>query len=251
MVLSRKLLDNLMYWIEEEDRFFDEINFSRAFPNFDLWPHDYIGFAEEELRGIKEGSDNTRLKINTILHLKRALNCQLDVLFCVFSLEKYISRKNLGLNKKLEFVSDLGLIRSRVIKSFSKVRNRVEHDYKIPEIVDVEVYFDLILSLVINIERVVYSSGYKSYFKTESMTNNKSLNLAFKRGDIPSFKLTIEGSNKKEVSYEVSIRDNLEDFSFLFKVFLFFEGEKSILTKTQVLNELENRIKQFIKEGEE
>lgn len=218
----------LEYWLEEDEKNLNELNFESLFPNYEMMPSDYLQFAEEELELIEKNPENIRLKINTILHLKRALDCQMDIFFYAYGLKSYIKQKNLGVNTKLEFFKELGLINSRVIKRFNTIRNRIEHSYQIPEINEVEVYYDLINSIVLNIDKVINSIGTTFGNSRHDLEGKRSLEIEYDRKQGPSIIFEVKNETGETLKDSISIKDNREEFIYLFKVFIYWNAENSI-----------------------
>ena len=117
-------------------------------PKFELYARDYLAFAEREL----EGQDKRSL-INCIGHLKRAMDCQLDAFLHTFGLGRLFQKRNLKIEKKLEFLDAAGVFTSRTLSRLNTIRNRMEHSYEVPKIHDLEVYFDLVVAFVSVLER--------------------------------------------------------------------------------------------------
>lgn len=218
----------LEHWLKEDEKNLNDLNFDMLFPNFELLPSDYLQFAEEELELIEKNPENIRLKINSILHLKRALDCQMDIFFYAYGLQNYMKQKNVGVNTKLEFFKELGLINSRVIKRFNTIRNRVEHKYQIPETNEVEVYYDLINSIISNIDKVIHSIGTTNGNARHDLEGKRSLEIEYNRKQGPSIRFEVKNEGGETYKGNISIKDNREEFMYLFKVFVYWNAEKSI-----------------------
>jgi hypothetical protein len=188
-------------------------------PSYDLYPQDYLKFAEEELENIGKSDEGIRNKINCILHLKRALDCQLDVFFYALGFSDYIKRNNLKLGKKLGFLRDVGIINSRVIDRFNSLRNKIEHDYKIPVIEDIEVYYDLIHSLVSNIEMALFAISFQTHMSFYCSSEAIGFFIEYKYNDeFPKITFEFDEENGQTFQGEVSISE-LEEFKKVFKIY--------------------------------
>lgn len=119
------------------------------FPDFELKPHEYLDFASKALTG---GTDAD--KINCVAHLKRAVECETDTFIAVLNIQKNPNLKNFP--KKMSFIQELGLMPSRSVSKLNKIRNRMEHEYSIPEIDDLSLYFDLVAGYVAAIEGAIF-----------------------------------------------------------------------------------------------
>ncbi|GEN83610.1 hypothetical protein SLU01_19220 [Sporosarcina luteola] len=231
------LKGHLQSRLEREKDYLEAINFKDALPKFELFPADYLSFAEQELELVLKDPSNVRVKINCILHLKRALNCQLDIFFHIFGFTKYVQKNNLGLDKQLSFLKDTGIIKSRVINRFNKIRNKIEHQYRIPDIDDVEVYFDLISILNAQIENTIYISGTVSGMEDGILDDTDSIKIEFNRKPVPeiSFKVT---NDKGEYEDNADLETNREYFTKLFKVFIYLTKKESSSFSERFIEEL-------------
>ena len=90
------------------------------FPEFDLMPHDYLNFAE---KSIKDKSNFS--KINCVSNLKRALECEMDTFLHVMGLFELVKEKNLGFDKKLDFIGKIEIYESRSFNKLNTLRNKV------------------------------------------------------------------------------------------------------------------------------
>jgi hypothetical protein len=138
------------------------------FPEFDLMPQDYLQYAEEALSTPSEAN-----RINCIGHLKRAIECECDTLMTVLNIEK--KAKSLNFPKKLEFIDHLQLMPSRSMKELNRIRNKVEHEYSIPDVDDLTIYFDLIAGFVAAVEGALYmlsTSAQSEWFSEVEGTGN-------------------------------------------------------------------------------
>lgn len=117
------------------------------FPEFDMMPFDYLEFAEQELAHSSAAS-----RINCVGHLKRAVECELDTLVRILGVAKEVS----SFPKKLDFTSACGVISPRSLAKLNKIRNRMEHEYAVPDIDELEVYFDLASGFVHTVEGYIF-----------------------------------------------------------------------------------------------
>lgn len=188
-------------------------------PNFELSPRDFLLFAELDLSG---NHSNHKL-VNATSNLKRAIDCELDFLFEILNLNRLYKSKRLGIDKKLGFLSKAGIFNSRSLDKLNKLRNKLEHEYKIPKIEDVDVYFDLVSSFITIIENfisqlmslheVIFHYNDKKLFEVSSIINI----------DNPEVILTIK-DNQEIIIFNKSLGskgndniDDIEEFAFLLK----------------------------------
>ena len=100
-------------------------------PVYDISPDEFLEFADNALAlETKEGI------VNAVSNLKRALDCQMDMFFESINLKSIFDKKNLKFEKKTQFLADIGLMQNRTINKLNSMRNKMEHEYKIPDISD-------------------------------------------------------------------------------------------------------------------
>lgn len=117
------------------------------FPEFELMPFDYLEFAEQDL-----SQDSTSSRIGCVSNLKRSTECEMDTLLHILGIAKYA--KNFP--QKLDFVARAGLISPRSLDKLNKIRNKMEHEYAVPELGELEAYFDLASGFVHSIEGYIF-----------------------------------------------------------------------------------------------
>ena len=125
-------------------------------PDFDYYALDYLSFAESNLEHYLLPQDSLQKDnelISCVSNLKRALDNQISCFLNSWGLLSEFNKKNIGLDKKLEFLTDSGLFNSRTIRRFSTLRNKVEHEFRRPEVSDLEAMYDLTVSLVIILQQ--------------------------------------------------------------------------------------------------
>jgi len=187
--LRKIIQDNIDRFVFYEDT---KDNIIRL-PDFDLYPRDYLEYAES---GITNG--DAKKLIECVSHLKRAMDCQIDVFFSVFGLKKYFEKRRLGVDKKLDFLRNSCIFdSSRTLSRLNTIRNKMEHNYEIPEIKDVEIYFDLVLAFVSTVESsIVLLSRNDMVFANVQDSNGKSVNL----GDGDEYISVVYDFDKPEIS---------------------------------------------------
>lgn len=129
-----------------------------SLPKFDLYPQDYLAFAENELNSFALNADDPGYLINCVTHLKRAADCQLDMFLHAFNLYRVFRNRNLKFDKKLDFLESAAVFSSRSLRRLNAVRNRIEHDFASPKVDDIEAYYDVVTSMVAVLQRVIASS---------------------------------------------------------------------------------------------
>lgn len=122
---------------------------------FDVTPHDYLEFMEEDLKG-----GGRRNLINALSNAKRALDCQIESLLYGYCLKTYTDKKNMGIPNKIELLNKIGIIAPRILRKINKVRNTMEHDFYCPNIDEVQDFADVILLFISYTDKYLYEIKY-------------------------------------------------------------------------------------------
>lgn len=160
------------------------------YPLYEITPKDFLKYAEEDL-----SLESEKGKIGVISNLKRALDCQLDIFFETINIKRIFDKNNLKFERKTQFLADIGILPNKAINKLNKIRNKMEHDYVIPELEDLDVYFELVWNVVeiinlniqlINmgeIESMVKSNGEFYFTSVYDVEESKFIFTISKVGD--------------------------------------------------------------------
>ena len=105
-----------------------------TFPcELDISPEEFVAFArmdtvQEDKRGL----------VNAMSNAKRAIECQAD-----FALECLTRRKGRDMPQKLERLRELGVVAPGIVRKVSRIRNYLEHEYRLPDRATVEEAVDI------------------------------------------------------------------------------------------------------------
>lgn len=114
-----------------------------SIPIYDISPEEFLDFAEKAIVSeTKEGI------VNAVSNLKRALDCEMDMFFESINIKRIFDKKNLKFDRKTQFLASIGLFPIQTINKLNFMRNKLEHEYKIPEIYDLNTYYELVWSIV-------------------------------------------------------------------------------------------------------
>lgn len=112
-------------------------------PIYDISSEEFLDFAENAIAsGTKEGI------VNAVSNLKRALDCEMDMFFESINIKRIFDKKNLKFEKKTQFLANIGLFPIQTINKLNFMRNKLEHEYKTPEIHDLYTYYELVWSVI-------------------------------------------------------------------------------------------------------
>lgn len=211
---------------------------SLAFPEFELFPFDYLEYAETEMVGIEE---NDNKKINCVAHLKRAIECELDSFLYAMGLSKFIKPDNFP--TKMEWIGEMGIFAPRSLRRLNAIRNEMEHDYSVSKAQDIELYFDLASAFIHTLEGfllLVDNDQTIAWQKAESKKNFDEIVFVVSY-DYKKAILTFEIGPEKQteiLSFEPS---NKSEFLFAFRAYLLLCRNASyLIDDSYVIKRIEN-----------
>lgn len=94
---------------------------------FEIEAEDFLEFAKKD----SEGQD-LRSCVNALGNVKRAIECRIDSILCVYCLHKKSEKEGWDFPKKIEIVEQLGIVAPSILKRINKKRNELEHRYVKP-----------------------------------------------------------------------------------------------------------------------
>jgi hypothetical protein len=205
-------------------------------PEFDLYARDYLRFAEMEL----DRNDESSL-INCVGHLKRAIDCQLDVFLHVYGLDKVFRKNNLKFDKKLDFLREIRVFSSRSLSRLNTIRNKMEHSYEIPKIQELEVYFDLAAAFVAVLEKTFIIAGDE--VELEFWDDDKEefgtdwCGLKYDKEALLFRAQWVYTSRGESEEVTVSINER-ESFAYFFRVFMLLALRGGLASDDYILSQL-------------
>ena len=169
-----------------------------------LSPRDFMKYALEDFNLGEE-----RGIINSVANCKRVIDAQLDVLINKLGFSRICKKDNWNFPKKLKFIEDAGIIIPRILSKTNTLRNKLEHEFKIPPLDDVENALDI-------------TNLFISYAELAQIP---SLNIGFHNDisviysyDEMYFRFTkFDPTLKKDVTVSEKIFYGSEDFDDLYK----------------------------------
>lgn len=166
-----------------------------SIPIYDISSEEFLDFAENAIAfETKEGN------INAISNLKRALDCEMDMFFESINIKRIFDKKNLKFEKKSQFLADIGLFPIQTINKLNFMRNKLEHEYRTPEIYDLYTYYELVWSVV----RIL----------------DLYLELLYTNGEINA-KLHIENN-----VYYLTMKHDVKECAFVFEIIDWTKGKE-------------------------
>ena len=109
-------------------------------PDLEINPEDYLGFA----RADQLDEDAPRSLINAVGNAKRAFHGRVEILCDVFGWRQINGKKRKPFSSRLDFLNACGVISPNILRKLNVTRNKVEHDYHVPDQSQVEDYVDVV-----------------------------------------------------------------------------------------------------------
>ena len=160
---------------------------------FDLKAEDFLKFAEEDIKA-NEDKDI----INSLGNVKRAIENRVDLLHYAFGFRN--SRENGDFPTKLERLNELGIVAPRILRKINKIRNLLEHQYRLPDKEEVEDAID------IGILFVEYTNQFIYHFVEEfEGSGDTDLSVKF-TGD--KIEVIFFGPNPKNENFSLTNKDS-------------------------------------------
>lgn len=103
-------------------------------------PESYLSFARSD----QLDEDIPRSLINAVSNAKRAFHGRVEMLCDVFGWKQLNGRKRAAFSQRLDFLNACGVISPNILRKLNATRNKVEHDYHVPEKSEVEDYVDIV-----------------------------------------------------------------------------------------------------------
>lgn len=142
MITKNKLVDYFVGFGQ------NDISYGYLDVDFNLLPFDFIKFAEQD---IKEKTDKGL--VNALGNIKRAIECQIDILITFCGKYKQSSDEKWNFPKKIEYLENLGFVAPRILQKINTKRNKLEHYYMIPLKEDVQDAFEIALLFLKSTEK--------------------------------------------------------------------------------------------------
>lgn len=105
-----------------------------------LEPRDFLNFALEDSVALERDRD----RINCLGNCKRAVDAQVDRLIRSLGFFPLARRQRWNIPRKLEFISQSGVVVPRILQRVNQLRNRLEHEFAPPSKRQVEDALDVV-----------------------------------------------------------------------------------------------------------
>ena len=134
-----KTIDQILSVLESEQARFDSNSYSTVPIPFPVSPQEYLAFAEADLK-----DPPPRGTVNALSNAKRSLDARVDSVLIAFCLLKTARAKHWSVPKKLDQISQLGVITPRVLTKLNRTRNLIEHEFHKPSPEQAEDFVDIV-----------------------------------------------------------------------------------------------------------
>ncbi|WP_417911573.1 hypothetical protein [Candidatus Electronema sp. TJ] len=214
-------------------------------PSFDLYSWDYLRFAEESIE--KHDDGNLVEKLNCVSHLKRALDCAVAIFLDGLNLRQVFDKRNLKIEKRLEFLREIGVFTARSLSRLNSIRNRMEHDFEVPKIKELDAYFDIVSTSIALLDATlanIAANAEKSYVVPNVSDNDKwEYSVEYEYCiEAPSIRFSIEKwIRKNEIAqqeYEFTLADP-KSFTKALKLLLILSRKDWMLGKNFTLKQIQ------------
>ncbi len=203
------------------------------FPSYELTAYDYLDYAFP----LCKDSSSSSL-ISCVSHLKRAADCQLDTFLSFVGLDRIFAKTNLKFEKKLDAIALAGIFHSDALITLNKKRNDLEHRYTIPNIEDVQVYYELVYAFVEVLEAhmILLQSWTESSWSVFSNEISESFHIQLKQG---SLEFEIESETIYCLKIKPHDKDSVKQFLIGLNILFLMIRVDSMGKKNRVIKKLE------------
>ncbi|MGV8086972.1 MAG: hypothetical protein ACP5N1_05045 [Candidatus Woesearchaeota archaeon] len=106
---------------------------------FEILPNEFLSYAEKDLLG-----NTDRDLVNALSNIKRALDCQINLILIEYGVYKQSKKDYWNFPKKIEFLTKHNIAAPRILKKINNIRNLLEHEFKKPTLEQAEDALDIV-----------------------------------------------------------------------------------------------------------
>lgn len=199
----------------------DFVNFE--YFDFEITPNEYLKFAKQDLK-----DNNNRALVNALSNAKRSIDCLIESTLKGLSIDikndtlindfcnKILSKENKSIEPRtLKLFTALSLAPSVLITDVRKIRNDIEHEYKLPKKEDVIKAIEVAELLIHSVESkrlksseiLISDKNHNRGILFDLSVNNKfNLNLVKMPDDIHISRKLTYNFNEDELIYYYFLR---------------------------------------------
>lgn len=140
----------------------------------DMLPSTYLDFARKDAENLVEN----RARINAVGNAKRAFHLQVEMLCDAFAWSSQKPKRNANFGVLLDYLNKCGVLSPNILRKLNSTRNKVEHDYLVPDEEQVKDYIDVVeLFLMATRGFLVSFPGYLDYELLSDQDSDQELAL--------------------------------------------------------------------------
>lgn len=208
-----------------------------SLPDFELMPIDYIEFAGNEI-----DKNTPESLVNCVGHLKRAIDCQLDRFLHAINLYNLFDKNNLKFDTKFAAIELTGVFHSKSLQLLNTIRNKMEHEYAIPNVKDLQAYYELCNAFILVIESfitmlTIYGYGFEWYddFESGKIQDATGLYIAFdQERPAITYGLSKKG-NEKVIKFVPTNKESTVEYLKALNIFFILCRNDTILSDRHAL----------------
>ena len=136
---SNQELEKMLEVIEDPNSGFDGASIETVSSPFPIRATEYLEYAEEDLK-----ENSTRAIVNALSNSKRSLDCRTEEILYAYGLRSIAKKSRWNVPKKLEVLSEIGIVAPRILKKLNIQRNIIEHEFHKPNREKVEDFVDVV-----------------------------------------------------------------------------------------------------------
>ena len=171
-----------------------------------LEPRDFLNFAIEDSHAL----DRERSRVNCLGNCKRAIDAQIDRLIGRLGFLPLAREQRWNIPKKLEFLSDSGVLAPRILRNITQLRNRLEHEFAAPSKRQVEDALDVATLFVSYAELVRVPS------MNWTLSNKLSIRYDYEQMVFRFFDTDPSDSEKEELPPLFLVRRGADEFQAIY-----------------------------------
>lgn len=134
-----KELEGMLNIFEDPESDFAFAGFDTVKCPFPINAIEYFTYSEEDLK-----ENSTRAIVNALSNAKRSFDCRVEEVLYAFGLKIIAKNKKWNIPKKLEVISELGIVTPRILKKLNSLRNLIEHEFHKPSREQTEDFVDVV-----------------------------------------------------------------------------------------------------------
>ncbi|MCC5896066.1 MAG: hypothetical protein JJU16_11425 [Alkalibacterium sp.] len=192
-----------------------DIQSSSDYVEFQVSPESFLKYAVDDLR-----TQDIKGRINCLTNCKRAIDCQIDWIISYLGFdysnfnEKRYPNLNVHMNKvkketfssdmsfKIKFIQTMGIAPMLLVSNIRKVRNKLEHEYKTPDIAECQEAVELADLFINSTQNKMWNKKWTDFYIQSNSNTSSDIALSYNtfNTDMPYIEVKTRGNNKNETN---------------------------------------------------